>query len=155
MKKFLTSLLALGFFCALGFAEEAELEQPFQSDTAYTVDITRTSPKTPFALHVNFKKEPEPEDARKTVLEELKTISADNLYSGENIIIIATAWYPGEDGENVKINFTERFGAYVWVAKEKKIMQFPDYLKWLKKEKEEKDKKDKEKKKEKEKSAAK
>jgi hypothetical protein len=61
--------------------------------------------------------------------------------------IIGTVWYTVDDNpENMaKVQYSENSSAFVWLGKTQKIVPFPDYIKFLKKEKEEKKQKEKEK----------
>ena len=57
--------------------------------------------------------------------------------------IIGSVWVL-KDGENpVKIKFNDYLASYVYIGKTKKIVQFPDYITFLKKERDDKKAKDK------------
>ncbi|MCL2143932.1 MAG: hypothetical protein FWH43_00330 [Endomicrobia bacterium] len=60
--------------------------------------------------------------------------------------IIGSVWFsPDETAENAeKIKYGDNSSAFVWIEKTKKIVPFPDYIKFLKKEKDERKQKEKE-----------
>lgn len=60
--------------------------------------------------------------------------------------IIGSVWYGSEDDpENrQKIQYAENSSAFVFIGKTKKIVPFPDYIKFLKKEKDDRKQKEKE-----------
>lgn len=59
--------------------------------------------------------------------------------------LIGSVWYPenGDPEQMVKVKFKEDVSAYVWLEKTKRIVSFPNYIAFLKKERD--DKKEKEK----------
>ncbi|MDR1196484.1 MAG: hypothetical protein LBL00_08430 [Endomicrobium sp.] len=61
--------------------------------------------------------------------------------------IIGSVWYGVDDNpENMaKVQYSENSSAFVWLGKTQKIVPFPEYIKFLKKEKEQKKQKEKEK----------
>ena len=59
--------------------------------------------------------------------------------------LIGSVWYPenGDPEQMAKVKFKEDVSAYVWLEKTKRIVSFPNYIAFLKKERD--DKKEKEK----------
>ena len=59
--------------------------------------------------------------------------------------LIGSVWYPenGDPEKMIKVRFKEDLSAYVWLEKTKRIVAFPNYIAFLKKERD--DKKEKEK----------
>jgi len=57
--------------------------------------------------------------------------------------IIGSVWLTKNEEDPVKIKFNDYLASYVYIGKTKKIVQFPDYITFLKKERDDKKAKDK------------
>lgn len=106
----------------------------------YTLQIKQYRKDYPVVLYIIFKESvPASDEIRNLLYRELRIFSKKE---GLNSDIIASAWLDDTiSGTLTKIDLSESSSAFVWVSKEKKIMSFTDYVKFLKKQK--KDKKNK------------
>lgn len=149
MKLNLFFLLTLLFLTSsFVFAQDEKIAQ--QKDTTtniktiekqnYQVQIKQYRKDYPVVLYVVFKEAvPASDEIRNLLYKELRIASKKE---GFNNNIIASAWIVDATSETLtKIDLSEGSSAFVWISKEKKIMSFSDYLKFLKKQK--KDKKNK------------
>ncbi|MCA6084966.1 hypothetical protein [Candidatus Endomicrobiellum agilis] len=134
-----TLIFAANVFCFGDFVEK----------TDYFVEFQEKLPKMAAVLHVNFTRDiPEPKEAEEIVKQQLKaygnTIAA-NKKSTKYKNIIGSAWYVNKtySANPVKIKFQKDIGAYVWLGKTKRIVTFPDYMSFLKRERNNKKIKDK------------
>jgi hypothetical protein len=135
MKKiFLTVSFILIFvayiFCFGDFAEK----------TDYFVEFQEKSPGILAVLHVNFISGiPEPKEAEEIVKQQLKIYGniGTNKKTTKYKNIIGSAWYINKatPANLVKIKFQKDLAAYVWLGKTRKVVAFPDYISFLKKEK--------------------
>lgn len=136
MKKFFLTvsfilILTANVFCFDDFVEKVD----------YFVEFQEKSPGMLAVLHVNFISVlPEPKKAEKIVKQQLEiygNISTANEKTPKCKNIIGSAWHIKRTcPENpVKIKFQKDLAAYVWLGKTRKIVAFPDYMSFLKKEK--------------------
>jgi hypothetical protein len=135
MKKIFLTLsfilvFAVDIFCFRDFAEK----------TDYFVEFKEKLPGMLAVLHVNFiRLIPEPKEAEEIVKQQLKIYG--NIGTNKKTMkcknIIGSVWHINkEDPANpVKIKFQKDLAAYVWLGKTRKIVAFPDYISFLKKEK--------------------
>ena len=107
----------------------------------YTVQIKQYRKDYPVVLYIIFKESaPASDEIRNLLYKELRITTKKE---GLNSDIIASAWIDDTTSESLtKIDLTEGSSAFVWVSKEKKIMSFADYIKFLKKQKKDKKTKD-------------
>jgi hypothetical protein len=135
MKKYffattLTLIFSANVFCSRDFVEK----------TDYFVEFQEKSPKMAAVLHVNFTSDiPEPKEAEEIVKQQLKAhgnMLAANKKVAKYKNIIGSAWYVNKtySANPVKIKFQKDLGAYVWLGKTKRIVTFPDYMSFLKRE---------------------
>jgi hypothetical protein len=134
-KKFFTISFILIFtadiFCFGDFVEKID----------YFVKFHKKTPDMSAVLHVNFLSViPEPKEAEEIVKQQLEmygNMLAANKETPKCKNIIGSAWCINkEDPSNpVKIKFQKDLAAYVWLGKTRKVVAFPDYISFLKKEK--------------------
>jgi hypothetical protein len=107
----------------------------------YKVETKQYKKDYPTVLYIIFTAEiPSSNEIKNLLYKELK-ISSKKEGVANNII--ASAWIDDSTSDTLtKIELSEGSSAFVWVAKEKKIMSFSDYLKFLKKQKKDKKNKD-------------
>jgi hypothetical protein len=92
-------------------------------------------------LHVNFISViPEPKEAEEIVKHQLEiygNMLAANKKTPKCKNIIGSAWHINKANpvNLVKIKFQKNLAAYVWLGKTRKIVTFPGYISFLKKEK--------------------
>ncbi|GHT04843.1 hypothetical protein AGMMS5026_07590 [Endomicrobiia bacterium] len=126
-----TLIFATDIFCFVNFAEK----------TDYFVEFQEKSPGMLAILHVNFISViPEPKEAEEIVKQQLKiygNMPAANKKTPKSKNIIGSAWHINKaaPANPVKIKFQKDLAAYVWLGKARKIVAFPDYISFLKKEK--------------------
>gem|GEM_PF-4394917 len=146
MKKALLFLSIFIICLSIAYAQEDIVFRPLHrvhpqfwgfSERGYRAEISQRTPRTPFSLRVYFQDLPSPEFAAQIVLEQVREKSRDDAFQDPSVVIVGTAWYI-DDGFNppVKINFTAAYGAYVWVARERRIFAFPEYLRLLRRDRE-------------------
>jgi hypothetical protein len=112
----------------------------FAKKTSYSVEFQEKLPGMPAVLHVNFISFiPEPKEAEEIVKQQLKIYG--NIWANKKATecknIIGSAWHINKENpaNPVKIKFQKDLAAYVWLGKTRKIVAFPDYISFLKKEK--------------------
>jgi hypothetical protein len=136
MKKFFFTIsfiliFTVNVFCFGNFIEGID----------YFVKFQEKSPGMSAVLHVNFIGViPEPKEAEEIVKQQLEiygNMSAANKKTPKCKNIIGSAWYTNKVNPEspVKIKFQKDLAAYVWLGKIRKIVAFPDYISFLKKEK--------------------
>ncbi|MDR1721220.1 MAG: hypothetical protein LBR09_02375 [Endomicrobium sp.] len=134
-------IFSINAFCIKDLAEKID----------YFIEFQEKPPEMAAVLHVNFiKVMPEPKEAEKIVKQQLKIYGnklishkKERLATKKGIKyknIIGSAWYANEtnSGNYIKIKFQKDLAAYVWLGKIRKIVTFPDYISFLKKEKDNK-----------------
>ncbi|MDD5021422.1 MAG: hypothetical protein PHR82_04680 [Endomicrobiaceae bacterium] len=141
---FLLSLLFLANGFVFAQEEEKIVQQKDETSNIkiierqiYQVQIKQYRKDYPVVLYIVFKEEiPASDEIKNLLYKELRTISKKE---GSNNNIIASAWIDDGTSETLtKIDLSEGSSAFVWISKEKKIMSFSDYLKFLKKQKKDK-----------------
>jgi hypothetical protein len=135
MKKFFLTVsfiltFAADIFCFGNFAEK----------TDYFIEFHEKSSEMLAVLHVNFISAiPEPKEAEAIVKQQLKIYGniEINKKTAKCKNIIGSAWHinKADPANFVKIKFQKDLAAYVWLGKTRKIVAFPDYISFLKKEK--------------------
>lgn len=107
----------------------------------YTVQIKQYRKDYPVVLYIIFKESaPVSDEIRNLLHKELRIISKKEGFHND---IIASAWTDDTISETLtKIDLSQSSSAFVWVSKEKKIISFSDYIKFLKKQKKDKKNKD-------------
>ncbi len=99
----------------------------------YSVHIKQYNKDYPVVLYVILKERPSNEEVKNMLYKELKLISKKE---GASSNVIASAWISDSASEMItKIELSEKSGAFVWISKEKRILSFNDYVKYLKKHK--------------------
>jgi hypothetical protein len=124
-------IFAADIFCFGDFAEKIDYFVEFQEKSTGMLAV----------LHVNFISIiPEPKKVEEIVKQQLKiygnmTRADKNPSKCKNII--GSAWYINKEdhAKPVKIKFQKNLAAYVWLGKTRKVVEFPDYIAFLKKEK--------------------
>lgn len=103
----------------------------FIENTDYSVDFKKNSQEMAGVLHVNFNSLiPSTEEAEKIVKEYLKKYGPEN-----NKNIIGSVWYKdSSENKMIKIKYSDSVASYVWINKTKKIVSFPEYVSFLKRE---------------------
>ncbi len=135
MKKFFltisfTLIFTTDIFCFGDFVEKID----------YFVEFQEKLPGMSAVLHVNFISViPEPKEAEKIVKQQLEiygNMTATNKKTPKCKNIIGSVWYinKADPAKPVKIKFQKDLAAYVWLGKTRKIVAFPDYISFLKKE---------------------
>ena len=126
---------------ALCFCEE-KAQELFSEKTLereeYSVQIKQYKPEYPIILYVVFK-ESTPLLSSITKILKTEILILTNTEKTNNDII-ASAWFDDRVSDKLeKIELTKTYGAFVWIndEKERKIVNFNEYLKYLKKKKEE------------------
>jgi hypothetical protein len=113
----------------------------FTEKIDYFVEFQEKSTGMLAVLHVNFISiTPEPKEVEEIVKQQLKiygNMTRTDKQPPKCKNIIGSAWYINkEDPANpVKIKFQKNLAAYVWLGKTRKVVEFPDYIAFLKKEK--------------------
>ena len=136
-------LFAVSFsFCQSAFSFEQEKIILKKDDSGiirkiekqnYSVHIKQYNKDYPVVLYVILKQQPSNEEVKNILYKELKIISKKEGISSN---IIASAWVSDNTSESItKIELSEKSSAFVWMSKEKKILPFNDYIKYLKKHK--------------------
>ncbi|AKL98208.1 hypothetical protein [Endomicrobium proavitum] len=124
MKKIFISLSLLLILSCTAFAADK-----FTEGSDYSVDFNVNTTSKPAVLHINFTAvvpdSSEAEDVLKTQL------SAYGKKQNKNII--GSVWYPESDVKS-KVKFKEGVSSLVWISKTKKIVPFPEYVAFLKRE---------------------
>jgi hypothetical protein len=122
------------------FATDISCFGDFVEKIDYFVEFQEKSPGMLAVLHVNFISvilgHKEAEEIVKHQLEIYgNMLEANKKTPYKNII--GSAWHINKaDAANpVKIKFQKDLAAYVWLGKTRKIVAFPDYISFLKKEK--------------------
>lgn len=107
----------------------------------YNVQIKQYKKDYPVVLYIVFKEAvPVSDEIKNLLYKELRILSKKEGLKND---IIASAWINDTISETLtKIDLSEGSSAFVWVSKEKKIISFADYLKFLKKQKRDKKNKD-------------
>ncbi|MDR3256251.1 MAG: hypothetical protein LBT18_01115 [Endomicrobium sp.] len=131
----------------LTFIANASCFREFVEKIDYFVEFKEKSPEMAAVLHVNFISiPPESKEAEEIVKQQLK-IYGNMIVSHNKVFaivkkktkyknIIGSAWYINDiDPANpIKIKFQKDLAAYVWLGKTRKIVTFPNYMYFLKKE---------------------
>lgn len=130
MKKLLFAVLA-----ALFLSVPAYSISQFIENTDYMVDFNENKQDKPAVLHINFGSLiPSPEEAEKILKNHLK-----NYGSKTSKNIIGSVWYKDSaTGEMSKIKYNDSVASYVWINKTKRIVSFPEYISFLKRERDSK-----------------
>jgi hypothetical protein len=135
MKKILLTVVFIliftgDIFCFGDFAEKID----------YLIEFQEKLPGMLSVLHVNFISiVPESKEAEEIVKRQLEIYG--NVGTNKKMTkcknIIGSAWHINKvDPANpVKIKFQKDLAAYVWLGKTRKVVAFPDYVSFLKKEK--------------------
>jgi len=140
-KIFFIFIIILFMLPVLCFCEEQKQELVFEKDIdreEYLVKIKQYKQEYPLILYVVFK---ESVPLLNSITQILKTeiLKLANTEKPKNDII-ASAWFDDQISDKLeKIELTKTYGAFVWISdeKERKIVSFIEYLKYLKKKKEE------------------
>ena len=165
MRKIFLTAFAFAFI----FVRSALCLVNFIEGEDYTADFQRKDDNMAAVLRINFiNAAPSPQDAEAVVKNQLEIYALiiesekedlgqkepEQEQSGQEESeaeeekfknIIGSAWWynPSNPEEPVKIKFKEDLSAYVYIGKTKKIVPFPDYVSFLKKERDDKKEKDK------------
>lgn len=141
IKKYFFIFITLFFIPTLCFCEEKSQEL-FSEKTLereeYAVQIKQYKPEYPVILYVIFKESTPLLNSITKILKTEILILVNTEKPNNNII--ASAWFDDRISDKLeKIELTKTYGAFVWIndEKERKIVNFNDYLKYLKKKKEE------------------
>jgi hypothetical protein len=127
---FFTLIFTADIFCFGDFVEKID----------YFVEFQEKLPGMPAVLHVNFISViPEPKEAEEIVKQQLEiygNMPAANKKTPKCKNIIGSVWHinKADSANPVKIKFQKDLAAYVWLGKTRKIVAFPDYISFLKKE---------------------
>ena len=106
----------------------------------YQVQIKQYSKEYPVVVYVVFKQST---PLLNNIMQILKNeIMAMSKKEGLKNNIIASAWFDDEYSDELeKINLTQKYSAFIWVYDKKTVMNFYEYMQFLKKEKEKEKKK--------------
>jgi len=140
-KYFFIFIIALFMLPALCFCDEKS-QEPLLEKTIereeYIVKIKQYKQEYPLILYVVFKESvPLLNSITKILKTEILTLANTEKPKTD---IIASAWFDDQISDKLeKIELTKTYGAFVWISdeKERKIVNFNEYLKYLKKKKEE------------------
>lgn len=140
-KYFFIFTITLFMLPALCFCDEKNQEL-FSEKTIerddYLVKIKQYKQEYPLILYVVFKESvPLLNSITKILKTEILTLANTEKPKTD---IIASAWFDDQISDKLeKIELTKTYGAFVWISdeKERKIVNFNEYLKYLKKKKEE------------------
>ena len=106
----------------------------------YQVQIKQYSKEYPVVIYVIFKQTTPPLDNIMQILKQ--EIMSMSKKEGLKNNIIASAWFDDEHSDELeKINLTPKYGAFIWVYNKKTVMNFYDYMQFLKREKDKEKKK--------------
>lgn len=102
-------------------------------NTDYFVKVEKKSPELVNVMHIQFTLlVPNKDDAGKILKNHL-------LKYGKSVKknVLGSIWYKNiENKQFVKLSLDDKYSTLVWVEKEKKIIPFTEYVKYLKKQKE-------------------
>ena len=140
-KYFFIFIIVLFMLPALCFCDEKS-QEPLSEKTIereeYIVKIKQYKQEYPLILYVVFKESvPLLNSITKILKTEILTLANTEKPKTD---IIASAWFDDQISDKLeKIELTKTYGAFVWISdeKERKIVNFNEYLKYLKKKKEE------------------
>ena len=106
----------------------------------YQVQIKQYSKEYPVVIYVIFKQTTPPLDNIMQILKQ--EIMSMSKKEGLKNNIIASAWFDDEHSDELeKINLTSKYGAFIWIYNKKTVMNFYDYMQFLKREKDKEKKK--------------